>query len=416
MKITKKVACSFLVRYQHLDASYPLVGAEGVLEYIKKVGCIQYDPLNIVGRNPDLVLQARICDYKTDMLTHLLYEQRSLMDGWDKVMSIYCTKDWPYFHYVRAQRGKETISTLQHRNSDDALHYVDAVIEAITQNGPMQPKHIKLGSAGSGRWGHKNLSSATMDYLWHIGKLGVFKKINVTKVYDLIENILPASILNQPSPFNTEYDFFKWYVYRRIGSIGMLWNRNGGGWLGTLMPDKKLRQQILNEYVESGLIQDIEVEGLSDKFYIKSRDTIQLKETTQSHDTAQIHGNLFKNHAQNTNETVRFIAPLDNILWDRDMLAKLFDFEYTWEVYIPVAKRKFGYYVIPVLHKNRFIARFEPEKSASHIRIKNWWWEKGVEVSKDLIDHIMQEMERFSLSLEKTQGVHESVYGIIKGV
>jgi uncharacterized protein YcaQ len=67
---------------------------EEIVEFIQKVGCIQYDPLNIIARNPDLVLQARVPNYQEIMLSQLLYQDRKLVDGWDKQMSIYATSDW----------------------------------------------------------------------------------------------------------------------------------------------------------------------------------------------------------------------------------------------------------------------------------------------------------------------------------
>lgn len=397
MKITKKEACNFLIRYQNLTGSQPLSGVDGILEYIKKVGCIQYDPLNIVGRNADLVLQSRIIDYRPEMLEQLLYKDRLLIDGWDKMMSIYSREDWPYFRFIREKKDIETINTLKHRNSSDALLYTDVVMESLAQKGPMLPKQIQIGSAGAKRWGHRNLSSATMDYLFQIGKIGIFKKVNVNKVYDLIENILPDTILNQPDPFDSEYDFCKWYIYRRLGSVGMLWNKNGGGWLGQYLQEKNLRSRILDEYVADGSIQCVEIEGISDKFYIRTKDAF-----------------LFDTISSTISEPIRFIAPLDNLLWDRGMLSKLFDFDYSWEVYVPVTKRKYGYYVIPVLYGKRFIARFEPQKSNSHIQIKNWWWEKGVSVSNDMIDLIIQEMERLAACLNKKEGIHKSINTILR--
>ena len=392
MKITKEQARSFLVCYHHLTGSDPLTGIDGIVKYIKKVGCIQYDPLNIIGRNTDILLHSRIIDYKPEMLEHLLYKDRLLIDGWDKMMSIYSIDDWPYFHNVRERRAAEAIETLRYRNSEEALLYTDTVLEAITKNGPMLPKQLKLGSAEKGRWGHRNLSSATLDYLFHLGKVGVFKKVNVNKVYDLIENIVPKSILKLPNPYEFEYDFAKWYVYRRLGSVGMLWNKDGGGWIATRMADRKIRQRILDEYVSEGLVQCIEIEGITEKFYIRSKDRVLL--------------DLDKS---DTNDIIRFIAPLDNIIWDRSMLSKVFDFNYTWEVYIPAAKRKYGYYVIPVLYGNRFIARFEPQKSESQVTVKNWWWEKDTSVSNDIIDLILQEMERFALCFNKKERVDKSV-------
>ena len=395
-RISKETACQFLVRYQHLDDSQPLWGTDGILEYIRKVGCIQYDPLNMVSRNADLVLQARIKDYRPPMLENLLYKERSLIDGWDKMMSIYSRDDWPYFQWMREEKGRETIAILQHRNSSGALLCTDAVIESLAQNGPMLPKQLAFGSAGVGRWGHRNLSSAAMDYLFHIGRIGVAQKANVNKVYDLMENLLPASLLAQPNPFETEYDFCKWYVYRRIGSVGMLWNRNGGGWLNRFLQDKKLRQRILDEHVENGLVQCVEVEGIPDTFYVRSKDL------------------PFETGKPIAPEHMRFIAPLDNLLWDREILSQLFGFAYTWEVYLPAEKRKYGYYVIPVLWGNRFVARFEPEKSASHLCIKNWWWEAGITASSELTDCAMRTMAHFATYLGKSEGVHESVQNIIQ--
>ena len=397
MKLSKEDARRFLVRHQHLDDLSSLSGKDGILEYFKKVGCIQYDPLNVVGRNADLVLQSRVCDYKEQMLHSLLYEDRSLIDAWDKVMSIYRTEDFPYFHRVREQRGKETIATLQHRDSAEAVEsseYIDTILTALSENGAMQPKQIGHGAAGSGTWGHRNIYSAAMDYLFHVGKLGVSNKPGVTKVYDLIENLVPSHILNAPAPFETEHEFFKWYVLRRIRSVGMLWNKSGGGWYGTLIPDKKTRERIFDELIHEGLVTAIEVEGIADKFYARSED---------------VSPKIVMASGQVDSKSVRFIAPLDNLIWDRGMVEKIFGFEYTWEVYVPAAKRKYGYYVLPVLFGNRFVARFESERSATHFRVKNWWWEKDVTVTDELVDSVMHAMERFAEFLEKEQGVHKSV-------
>ena len=112
MKICKEEARNFLIRYHHLAASQMLSGTDGILTYIKKVGYIQYDPLNIIGRNTDLVLQSRIIDYRPELLEQLLYKDRLLLDGWDKMMSVYSRDDWPYFHLVREKRGVETIPCL----------------------------------------------------------------------------------------------------------------------------------------------------------------------------------------------------------------------------------------------------------------------------------------------------------------
>src|SRR5690349_18414440 len=91
--ISKQQARQFILTYHGLMGRQNFTGKQGILNYISKVGCIQFDPLNIVGHNHELVLQARIKDFKPNMLQELLYEERKLIDGWDKNMSIYCLKD-----------------------------------------------------------------------------------------------------------------------------------------------------------------------------------------------------------------------------------------------------------------------------------------------------------------------------------
>ena len=115
---------------------------------------------------------------------------------------------------------------------------------------------------------------------------------------------------------------------------------------------------------------------------------------------------------QTANNYARFIAPLDNIMWDRQMIEKLFGFIYRWEVYTPIAKRKFGYYVLPVLYNGRFIARFEAEsvRQAGEFAIKNCWWESEVDPDNDMIEIIIKEMIRFAEFLQ----VNNSKNNIVK--
>jgi uncharacterized protein YcaQ len=91
------------------------------------------------------------------------------------------------------------------------------------------------------------------------------------------------------------------------------------------------------------------------------------------------------------------LAPLDNLLWDRRLAKDLFGFDYVWEVYKPVAERRYGYYVLPILYGDRFIARFEPgrDKESGALVVKNWWWEPGVSPSEGMRLDVRHCFERF---------------------
>ncbi len=381
----------FLVLYQGLYVNNTFVCEAGIKDFIKRVGCIQYDPLNVVGRNADLVLQARIENYDSSMLENLLYKNRDLVDGWDKMMAIYSSEDWPYFKRVRAERKNEVECVLKNRNSIEAINYIDRVKEYIEINGATIPAKIHLGTLDKGRWGHGKLSSATMDYMWNIGMLGVSAKNNTQKKYDLIERLLPEEIVYKEDPFKNDDEFFKWYIKRRIGSIGVYWDRNGEGWLGNYISNKSLRKRILNQLVEEEELILIKIEGLKENFYIRKEDIKLLKESTSI-----------------SENNVRFLAPLDNMIWDRKLTRELFDFDYTWEVYKPIDKRKYGYYVLPVLYGDKFIARFEPEihRGKGPLIIKNWWWEEDIKVTNDCLISIKVALEKFCNYL-KADGISD---------
>ena len=361
MKISKEAARNFLLNRHFLNGC-KAAEPQNIIDYIKTAGCIQYDPLNTVARNADLVLQSRFVGYNPDVLYSLLYNERKLLDGWDKVMSIYHIDDWPYFQRVRKVRAEGAVATLKYRGQEQALLHKDAVLEFLAANGPSAAKDIKLGQVATETWGHKSVAGAVLDYLFHAGKIGVYGKKGAVKIYDLVENLLPAEVLNAPDPFANEADFMDWYVLRRLGCMGLLWAKPGGAWLGDFIYVSAKRKAAIERLFAAGKIVEVEVEGIRDKFFTKAEDADEITK------------------ASKPDEIMRFIAPLDNIIWDRAMISALFDFDYTWEVYVPAAKRKYGYYVLPVLHNGRFVGRIEPVRQGDEVVIKNIWWEKEADV------------------------------------
>jgi uncharacterized protein YcaQ len=350
MEITKDQFKEFLIHYHGLDEKQLTV-----LDYFRRVGCIQYDPLNIVGRNPDLVLQSRIQNYTSHQLHTLLYEEYSLVDGWDKMMSIYQMEDFPYFERVRKSREKETINTLKYRNSLESLEYVDEVLQLINDTGPKYSKDVDVGLRKESVWGHKKVSSAVLDYLYTKGELAVVTKNNTQKQYDLTERVLPARLLEEIEM--TDEEFYEWYILRRIGSNGIYWNKNGGGWLGHFISKKNNRTNVIKSLLSQNLLTEVTVEGVLEKFYVKTSD-------------------LHFFNLKLTDRKVRMIAPLDNLIWDRDLIKIIFDFDYSWEVYKPKNKRVYGYYVLPVLYGSDLVGRIEFENfQEGELIIKNFWIE-----------------------------------------
>ncbi len=207
--ITKNELRKFLIHYHGLGTR-KFTGIEGLKEYFELVRCIQYDPLDVVGRNVDLVLQSRVEGYTSEMLQSLLYEERFLIDGWDKMMSIYPTTDWTHFRRIREQAGIATEKSLQKRNVFDALVYVDDIRKQILECGPCVSGDFDFGKIGKERWGQRKISGLLIEYMFSKGILGVSERKGTNKQYDLIEKLLPKEILEQSDPFASDEDFYKW--------------------------------------------------------------------------------------------------------------------------------------------------------------------------------------------------------------
>lgn len=379
---SREEARHMLCRYHNLDGAESLSGEIGVEKIMQRIHSVQYDPLNVVARNADLVLQARVKEYKESFLYNLLYREHKLVDGFDKEMCIYDSKDFARFQYVRSEHKKHIIFALQHRNQMGALGILDDVREFVEKHGKTGTKDISIGEVRESRWGHKKLSSAALDYLFNSGELCVVDKRGTQKYFDLTERVLESKDFQYDQNMTIE-EFLEWYIERRIQSVGFLWNKSGGAWQGHFLSENEIRSSILQTLLEKNKIDEIKVEGIQESFYISKNFQEYMK-------------------YQTSNSYVRFIAPLDNILWDRKMVETLFDFTYRWEVYTPVAKRKFGYYVLPVLYNGQFVARFEAEsvRQAGQFVIKKWWWEPHIKPNDNMIEIIAQEMARFAKFLQ----------------
>ena len=352
---------------------------------MRRIGSVQYDPLNVVGRNPDLVFQSRVRDFTAGVLEDLLYKERFLVDAWDKEMSIYPSADWPCFSRIREARTKGSHGTLKHRGQEEVLAYLPQIMEEVRKKGRLRSGDLKLGACKENRWGHRQVSGAALDYLYTSGELGVYGKKSAQKIYAPIENLLPEKLVNASDPFTADGDFIEWYFLRRIGGLGAYWPRSGPGWLGYFLSDSALRKKTLASLEEKKLIVPIEVPEISETFYMRRKDLPVLNEKSRYDGAA------------------RFLAPLDNMLWDRLMVKKVFDFEYTWEVYVPEAKRKYGYYVLPVLYRNSLVARFEParQEKGRPLAVKNWWWEPGFnEGGPKTKDAVVKGLKNFAAYLQ----------------
>ena len=386
LTITKQQAAQFILAKQGLIGSYRFIGKRGAYEYIRQAGCIQFDPVDVCGKNAELTLQSRVKGFRKSMLQELLYDDRKLIDYVDKELSIWPVEDWPYFapFRERSRRMGDTFEGLQELKKE-AVAYIKANGPVCSDTLPVEGEIYWHSSMHwSGNW-HKKSPAArsVLEQLYTEGELIIHHKNGSRKYYDLAQRYIPASILNADNPCPDEADLISWRVLRRIGAVGLLWDKSSTAFLGIdLKAD--IRKKVLSELSAEKKIKSVMVEGIKTPFYYRSEDESLMEEI--------LAGNA------DLKPRMSLIAPLDPLLWDKAMILALWDFRYSWEIYTPVVKRKYGYYTLPIVYGDRFVGRIEavPNRKEGILRVKGLWWEEGIRQTKPLNSALERTLKCFA--------------------
>jgi len=384
--LTNRQARQFMLLKHGLLGEYKYIGKRGALDFIRQAGCIQFDPVDCCGRNAELVLQSRVKGFTKRMLEELLYEDRKLVDYPDKNLSIIPIEDWPYFARYRkaAQTGGQSFNGLAELEKKAAAY--------IRSNGPVSSDDLPM--AGSLRWhssihwsgawdGNTNAARAVLEQMYSTGELIIHHKKGNRKYYDLAEKHIPNEILNAPDPLPDELSHQKWRVQRRIGAVGLLWNRPSDAWLNIWGLKAPERNEIFKQLLEEGNILEVQVEGLKQVLYCLGKDLPLIETVLQSPEPKP---------------RCELIAPLDCFMWDRKLIHTLFGFDYTWEIYTPAEKRKYGYYVLPMLYGESFAGRVEVvnDRKSKTLIVRKIWYEDGIRQTKKLQKAVNGCLERFA--------------------
>ena len=383
--ITKQQARQFILAKQGLIGAFRFTGKDGAFAYVRQAGCIQYDPVDVCGKNAELTLWPRVKGFRKEMLRELLYKDRLLVDYADKELSIWPTEDWPYFSSYR-ERSRSLGETFEGLKGlrEQAITYID-------QNGPVCSDSLPVEGAifwhssmhWSGNW-HKPSQAArsVLEQLYTDGELIIHHKQGSRKYYDLARKHIPAAVLEAENPCSTEDDFLAWRVVRRIGAVGLLWDKNSTAFLGIPLNAAK-RKAILSRLADEKSICPLMVEGMKTPFYYLAEDDPLMQQIL--------------NGTADPKPRMSFIAPLDPLMWDKSLVLSLWDFRYAWEIYTPAAKRKYGYYTLPILFGDRFAGRIEAvaDRKEQILRVKGLWWEPGIRQTKKLNKELERTLDSF---------------------
>lgn len=386
LTVTKNQARQFILLKQGLLGDYRFIRKDGAYQFVRQAGCIQFDPVDVCGRNAELTLQSRVKGFRRKMLNDLLYRDRLLVDYSDKELSIWPREDWPFFSGYRER------SVTHGRQFPGIPELEEQAIAYIRKHGPVSSDTLPIEGTvfwhssmhWSGHWEKESLAArSVLEQLYTDGVLLIHHKTGSRKYYDLADKYFPSDLLRAPNPCRDEEAFTDWRICRRIGAIGLLWNRNSTAWLGISMTTEQ-RNASFDRLEKNGSISAVQVEGIRFPLYMLREDLPLLESVTAGQ--------------ADTRSRLEFLAPLDPMLWDRKLIEAVWGFQYSWEIYTPAVKRKYGYYVLPMICGDRFVGRIEPkaDRKNNTFTVQNIWLEPGVRRTKKLSGQIDKAVQRLA--------------------
>ena len=328
-KITLNSARKLALHCQGLDGRWKLPkGKEGIAQAIERLGYVQIDTIAVIQRAHHHTIWARRPDYTLEMLHQLQSKDRRVFEYWTHAASYvpFCN----YRYYIpRMKSFAASERTRSWRKENPKI--VKEVLKRIREEGPLGSADFKSSKRTGPWWGWKPAKQA-LESLFNTGELMVAARRNFQRLYDLPERVLPDGI-DTTEPTRDEVDRF--LVRRGLSSRGVL---------STEEPRRRLPRvdEVLQELVDAGEVTPVEIKELNGApHHVLTENLEQVPKTTRK----QLH----------------ILSPFDSLIIDRNRLEKLFGFDFKIECYLPEAKRRYGYFCLPLLWGTEFVGRLDPK-------------------------------------------------------
>lgn len=333
--------------------------ASSILQVVRDLGYLQLDPISAVARSHLLVLWSRLGKYDRADLDKLLWQERQLFEYWAHGASIVLTEDYPiHYAHMRVYPQGDTKFARDVRDwmeQNRALKRV--ILKELSHKGPLPSRYFEEMGVPSEEWvstgwtGGRNISRM-LDFLWMQGKIMVAGRAGLQKLWDLSERCLPDWTPRE------KLSKREW-PRRALRGLGIGTRRQIEQHLARWRYPNS--PKMLDELLDSNAIEPVQIvqDGRAWKgdWYLDT-DALPLLERLE---------------AGEWEPRTTLLSPFDSLICDRARTLQLFNFQYTIEIYVPQAKRQYGYYVLPVLHGDRLIGRIDPamDRERGRLTIKS---------------------------------------------
>jgi len=342
-----------------------------LLATIRRMSLLQIDTIHVVARSPYLVLFSRLGSYPQAWLEQAL-AQGELFEYWAHEACFIPREDYALLRHrmLEPERLGWKYSAQWVR---DHQQEIAALLQYIADNGPVRAADFASGKGHKAGWWAWKPHKRHLENLFSAGELMVSERRNFQRIYDLRSRVLPEwqDALHALSEADAQWEMLR-NSARSLGIFRAAW-----------LPDYyRLKRVALKPFLEkaqqAGEIFPVEVAGLGGMWL--HRDLLPL-----------LHAPLNATHSA-------VLSPFDPVVWDRRRALELFNFDYRIECYTPEAKRKYGYFVLPVLHRGAIKARLDARmlRQVRQLVIKNVWLEPDVRVTAAFVKDIRQAISRFA--------------------
>ena len=395
LRIPISAARTLALVKQGLAQRRPAHDKEAILQTVRRLGYVQVDTINVVARSHHLTLLSRHGPYRREDLDDLLYDadDRRLFEYWGHAASILPLEDYRYY-LARMAWHRDVGSSWDRKWRQENQSVIADVLAEVRRRGALGSRDFADPRDERGTWWDWKPAKRALDHLWSVGDLMVRRRVNFQKVYDLTERVLPEWVDRTPP---SDEEGRRFFVLRAIGAMGVIFRPGTAALYFTLRRQNRAVGALIQALLDEGTLAAVEVEGLTEPGVVLSEDLPLLERI--------VAGEIVP-------ERTTFLSPFDNLIWDRQLLEQLWEFEYSLEAYTPAAKRRWGYFCLPILRRGALIGRVDPKMDRQNgtMIYRAFYLEDGVSLDDALLEDLAEATREFmafhhaqALSIERSQ-------------
>ena len=351
--------------------------AQGLLELVERLGYVQIDSINWVARAHHMILFARNQTYRPELLRRLAEDEARLFEHWTHDASFIPTRFYPYWQVKFRREHDRVVERFGRWYGGHDGAKVEAVLDRIRRNGAVMARDLADDRTRDQRgWWDWHGGKAALEFLWRTGQLAIARRQGFQKVYDLSERVIPQGPGGAPPDHE---DFVDWACRGALERLGVA------------SPGEIARFWDLVSVSEAADWCRREAGRAARPALVDSVDGKAPRKVFARGDVADLLKDLPRPPGR-----LRVLSPFDPILRDRQRLGRLFGFDYRIEVFVPAPKRRYGYYVFPLLEGEALVGRIDMKagRDRQALQVNALWMEPGRPLTKARLGRLEAELDR----------------------